>query len=81
MLFVVAAHREDSVVLHEFQSPQHVGAFVDNVAGLIQRIFAAHKTECFYNALEFVGTTMHITDVESPARHVPLASVCSSHQR
>ena len=60
---MVPAHRKNSVILHEPKRAHHVGPLVDNIARLVQRILSAHKAKRLYNAFEFVGAPMHITDV------------------
>ena len=60
---MVSAHRQDSVILHEPKRAHHIGALVNDIARLVQRILSAHKAKSLYDAFEFVGASMHITDV------------------
>jgi hypothetical protein len=60
---MVSAHRKDSIVLYEPKGAHHVGPLVNDIARLVQRILSAHKAKRLYNAFEFVGAPMHITDI------------------
>ena len=63
MFLMIPAHSKDAVIEHEPKGAHHVRALVDNITRLIQRILSAHKAKRLYNAFEFVGASMHITDI------------------
>ena len=65
MFLVVPTDGQDAQFLDDAYGTQRVGTFVDDVAGLVQRIASTDETELVDDCCKLVCATMNITDVES----------------
>ena len=62
---MVSADGQDAEFFDDEDGTQCVGAFVDDIAGLVERIASTDEAELVDHLAKFVRTAVHITDVES----------------
>ena len=63
VFFVVPADGQNAEFLDDADGTQRVGTFVDDVAGLVERIVSTDESELVNHFGKFIRAAVHITDV------------------